>query len=407
MSPVPERRPADSGSAAESAPRVAPLPGSAAAVEEADEAGPLGGAIPARDQRAGARRIILGLALVLVLAVWAMRDIMLLVGYSVLLAYVLLPLVRLVERIRIRGRKPPRPLAAALVMLALVTVVGYTLVAGVPEVAAEMARLTSGVPDAVTRTVEGLRSYSMTHGIGRWLNPALDAIGANAQNLMRELSSTLVPWLLGVFGGIGRMFALVLLPLLAFYLLAESREVRSSALKFVPADARGAVGDIGNAVDRALRRYVRGQALVSLMMGAVVGVALAILGLPVVLLLAAIVAIAEVVPYLGFLIAAVAIAIAGLTVSPAHALGGVGLYVAINWIIATFVSPRVMGRYLDMHPFVVTVAVLAGATLLGPAGALLALPVTAAIQAAMTELAAPPPARPAAEPPGPPVAPVS
>jgi predicted PurR-regulated permease PerM len=197
-----------------------------------------------------------------------------------------------------------------------------------------------------------------------------------------------------MFGGIGRVVALLLLPLLAFYLLADSGQVRSSLLRFVPADGRAEVAGIANAIDRALRRYVRGQAIVSLTMGTAVGIALAVMNLPLVLLLAVIVAIAEVVPYLGFVLAAIAIGIAGLSVSPLMALSGVIAYVVINWLIGVFVSPRVMGKYLEMHPFVVTVAVLAGTAILGPVGALLALPGTAALQAAMGEIT---PATPSGE----------
>ena len=122
-------------------------------------------------------------------------------------------------------------------------------------------------------------------------------------------------------------------------------------------------------------------------MGITVGVALALLGSPFALLLGLLVGMAEVVPYLGFLVAALAIALAGLSVSPLQAAAGVGAYVVINWLIGVFVTPRVMGRYLKMHPFIVTVSVLAGIEIFGPAGALLALPGVAMLQAVVGELA--------------------
>jgi predicted PurR-regulated permease PerM len=183
------------------------------------------------------------------------------------------------------------------------------------------------------------------------------------------------------------VLGLALLPLLAFYLLAESAAVQVSALRFVPEGAHSELVRLGGAVDRALRSYVRGQAIVCLVMGVVVGVALALLGFPLALLLGLLVGFAEVVPYLGFLVSAVAIGLAGLSVSPLHALAGVAAYTVINWVIGTLVTPRVMGRYLKMHPFVVTVSVLAGVQIFGPAGALLALPGAAMVQAVVGELA--------------------
>jgi predicted PurR-regulated permease PerM len=179
------------------------------------------------------------------------------------------------------------------------------------------------------------------------------------------------------------------LPVLAFYLLAEPTAVRVSALRFVPAGAHGELARLGRAVDRALRAYVRGQAIVCLVMGVAVGASLALIGSPVALLLGLLVGFGELVPYLGFLIAAAAIALAGLTIGPLHAAAGVAIYAFINWAIGTFVAPRVMGRYLKMHPFVVTVSILAGTQIFGPAGALLGLPGAAMLQAVVGELATP------------------
>ena len=174
----------------------------------------------------------------------------------------------------------------------------------------------------------------------------------------------------------------------------------TSALRFVPEGSRGEITLLGTAVDRALRSYVRGQAIVCLVTGVAVSVALALIHHPVALLLGLLAGAAELIPYVGFMIAATSIGLAGSTVSPLQAVFGLAVYVGLNWLIGTFITPRVMGRYLKMHPFVVTVSVLAGAQLLGAAGALLALPGAAVIQAVIGEYA-PAPARAAkAEPAG-------
>jgi predicted PurR-regulated permease PerM len=169
--------------------------------------------------------------------------------------------------------------------------------------------------------------------------------------------------------------------------LADSEGVQRSALRFVPQDAGLEIIRLGGAVDRALRSYVRGQAIVCVVTGASVALGLTLLHHPAALLLGLVAGAAEVIPYLGFLITAIAITLAGSSVNALQAALGLMLYVGINWTIGTFVTPRVMGRYLKMHPFVVTVSVLAGALLMGPAGALLALPGAAVLQAVIGELA--------------------
>src|SRR5262249_28787199 len=143
------------------------------------------------------------------------------------------------------------------------------------------------------------------------------------------------------------------------------------------------------AVDRALRSYVRGQAVVVLTMGTLVGIVLAVLGFRLALLLGVLAGLGELIPYLGFTVAPLSIRLAGISGGPTHALAGVAGYVAVNWTVGTFITPRVMGRHLKMHPFVVTVSVLSGVEVLGAPGAVLALPAAAVIQSLVAELTTP------------------
>jgi predicted PurR-regulated permease PerM len=322
--------------------------------------------------------------------VWVLRDLVLLVGYSVLLAYALLPVVARVERpLGRRGPRLARGAAAAVVVLGLVTVAGWLVVLALPRLAGQAGRFAEGAPATLARTLDGARAYGAAHGLSAWLDPAIEDARANASGLVQSLVSALAGWVARGLSGLGRLLGMLLVPLLAFYLLAESAAVKASALHLVPPEAHLEIERLGGAVDRALRSYVRGQAIVCLLMGIVTGAALALLGSPVALLLGLLVGFAELVPYVGFLVAAVAIALAGLSVGPVHALTGIAAYVVVNWAIGTFITPRVMGRYLKMHPFIVTVSVLAGTQVFGPAGALIALPGTAMLQALIGELAVP------------------
>lgn len=337
-----------------------------------------------------ARSALVWIVVVVGVLLWALRDLVLLVGYSVLLAYALLPVVAAIERPigRRRGFKLPRGVAAAGVMLGLVAVVGWLIALAVPRLAVQAARFASSAPAVLAGVLQEARTFGAMHGMSAWLDPVLEAVRVYVSGTLRDLGGTLATWSGRALGGLGQVLGLALVPLLAFYLLEDSKAVQVSALRFVPESAHFVIARLGGAVDRALRSYVRGQAIVCLVMGAVTGAALALLGSPVALLLGLLVGFAELVPYLGFLVAASAIALAGLSVSPLHALAGITAYVIINWIVGAFVTPRVMGRYLKMHPFVVTVSVLAGIQLVGPAGALLALPGAAMLQAVVGELAA-------------------
>jgi predicted PurR-regulated permease PerM len=331
--------------------------------------------------------VTVGLALVLVL-LWALRDIVVMVALAVLLAFVLAPLVKLLEKVPLpRGARIPRGLASAIVVLGLVVVMGWLLSLGIPRIGAEVGRLAERIPGTVQALLGEAGAYGVRHGLSQHIDPVIGNLRANAATYLESLGVASVQWLGRLFGNLGQILQFLLLPVLAFYLLSESEAVRDSMARFLPEDTRGWVAPVQRAVDRALSSYVRGQAIVCVVMGTLVGVALAIAGYPGATVLGVIVGLAEIVPFIGYWTAMLAIVLIGLGVSPALAITGFVIYTVLNAVNSYVILPRVMGQHLRLHPFVIIVSVLAGATLLGPVGVLIALPGAAVVQALIEELA--------------------
>ena len=327
--------------------------------------------------------------LVFLWVMWQTRAVLMLVAFSVILAFALDPLVGLVERIPLpRRERLPRQGAAAIVVLTLVLLLAWLLSLAIPRLLDELTRFVSVLPASLGRILSEARAWALERGF-LWVDPVIENARANAANSIQHLGGLIAGWVGRLFGGIVQILGLFVMPLLVFYLLAERGAVLQSLMDFVPAEHGPRVESIRRAVNNALHSYVRGQGIVCIIMGFATGGILAMLGFPVALLLGVVVGIAEIVPYLGFTIAAVAIAIAGYGVSPGVALLGVGIYIVLNQLNSLLVTPRVMSRYLKLHPFVVTASILIGAELLGPVGALLALPGAAVIQAVIAELAPP------------------
>lgn len=335
------------------------------------------------------RAVVAGVvALVVVALVWELRDVAMLAAFAALLAYALDPLVKAVERIPLpRGDRFPRAGAAAIVMLTLVIVAVGLLSLVLPRLFAELSGFVLRTPENADRILGQLRTYAGERGWAARLDPVIEAARVSTLNWFQNLGGTALGWTGSMFRGIGQVLGLAVLPVLAFYLLAEREAVQASVLRFAPESAHARLRKVMSAVDRALKSYVRGQALVCLIMGVVMGVLLFSMGFPVPLLLAVVVAVGEVLPFVGAAIVIIAIAVSGYGVSSGHAVLGVITYAAVNQTIGLVVTPRVMGRHLKMHPFVVIVSVLAGFELLGPAGAMVALPGVAVIQSVIEELA--------------------
>ncbi|NOT33565.1 MAG: AI-2E family transporter [Candidatus Eisenbacteria bacterium] len=344
--------------------------------------------MPATTTPSATRTALLTVGLLAVaITLWTLRDVLMLVGFAALIAYVLDPVVIAIERIRMRGTGPSRRFAAAAVMLLLVVGGGLTLAFAIPRLISEVSDLLQRLPTALQRLVATI-NYMAAH------NPTIDALKPDnrplidLETLLSEAGTLAVATLRGLVGNLGGVLGLALTPMLAYYLLAEADDVHTSAMGFVPAAAQSRVGEILSEVDRALRSYVRGQAVVCAIVGGAVAIAAWLIGLPVPLLLGALAGVAEIVPILGFWSAAVVIVIAGFSVDPSHALWGVIAYVGINQLAGQFVTPQVMGRHMKMHPFVILVSILAGGAMLGAGGAVLALPLAAAVQSIVSNLAA-------------------
>src|SRR5262249_4705924 len=187
-------------------------------------------------------------------------------------------------------------------------------------------------------------------------------------------------------GSLGGLASIVLVPLFAIYMLADRDRARAGVVGLLPADQAPRANQILDAFDRALRAYVRGQALVCLVVGTVMALVLGLLGFPVALLLAVAAGLGEIIPIVGFWIAAIAIGLEGYSKSPGLAVAGLAAYIVVDNLTDTFVTPRLLGRQVKLHPFLVNLSVIGGGMLLGPAGAILALPAAAMAKSLLDEL---------------------
>ena len=326
--------------------------------------------------------------LVVVWLAWMLRHLVILVGFAALIAYALDPIVNLVQRIPLPGRRAvPRGVAAGFVILTLALIAGVSLAGAIPGLARDLARFADAAPGVVARLEHEAGRFLESHGWGGLLAADETGSGRGVSLLLHAAQRWAAPLVGGVLENLGQLLGLVLLPVLAFYLLASREAVRSSALEFLPRHLRPEAVRVMNAIDPALRAYVRGQGLVCLVMGTVTAITLKLLGFKLPLLLGVTVAFAEIIPFLGFWIAAIAIALEGYSQSPGLALAGFAAYVIVNNLMGYFVTPRLLAREVKMHPFVVTISILGGGSLLGPAGAILALPAAAMVQAVIAEYA--------------------
>jgi predicted PurR-regulated permease PerM len=340
---------------------------------------------------------LVGLPLVL-LFVWvvagAVRHVVFLFLVALLIALLLSPLVTIVQRVRI-----PRGFAVALVYLVfavvLIAAIGALGTVLVSETKTAAKRVDSYFTDVNGRTgnvdadrdVDGLQRWLDRHSLGsiHVAKPGHDLVRDIRKHDVGKYTNKVVDFLEGAAISIGKLlFSLIVLIVVSIYMLLDfPRLARAIDRRFPPQPGSES---LLIRMEHSLASYVKGQALVSLIIGTSAGVGLWVLGaigaLPggekYALVFGAWVAITELIPYLGPWLGAIPPLLYALVVHPLSALWVGLLFLGIHQVEGHIVVPNVMGSALRLHPLLVIFGLLAGGEIYGLPGALVALPMLAA-----------------------------
>jgi predicted PurR-regulated permease PerM len=182
----------------------------------------------------------------------------------------------------------------------------------------------------------------------------------------------------GLFGR--GLFAVIAVLLLAFYWTLESDRAIRSILLFVPSSQREKTREIITAVENKLGDFIIGQSILCATIGVLSLIAFVILGLPNALVLAILAGILEAVPIVGPVLGAVPPVLVALSTAPDKVIWVVVAAVVIQQLENNLLVPRVMDRSVGVNPLLTLLSLAAFSSLLGVAGALMAIPVAAVVQ---------------------------
>lgn len=187
----------------------------------------------------------------------------------------------------------------------------------------------------------------------------------------------------------GVVFDLFVILVLALFFLAGLPRIKIAAYRLAPASRRARVSELGDKIVKQMGGYLSGAAVVAAQAGIVAGVFSAIVGLPYPWAIALAAAILDLVPVIGPIIIGVSMTLLGFTQSLLIGLIAGLFYVCQHTFETYWLYPRVMRRQVDISTATVVVAIIIGGALLGVTGALLAVPVAAAVQLIVREVVFP------------------
>lgn len=316
------------------------------------------------------------LSIVAVVAVlWTVErfgGLLFILGLSLFLAYLLDPAVDRLGRTRV-GRTPA-------VLILLVPVMGILVAAVillVPPLAHQVGQLASSLPDLASRVQEKLMDLVESSRLRPWVERYEEFLPRLFQLVQRILTAAF-GGVVDVTRAVGTAAAAVLLvPVLTFYLLRDYDRVRRRGTELVPRRYHPWLTETAREMDRLLGRWLRGVALVSLIIGVLTGVGLYLLGIPYALLLGALAGVLNFVPVVGFWITVAASAVTALASGGWPAVLQVGaLLLALSVLEGQVLSPKIVGEAVGLHPVILLVAVGVFADLFGFLGALFAVPLS-------------------------------
>jgi len=325
------------------------------------------------------KRVVVALfALAALYIVYRAGDIVRPFVWAGVLAYVLLPVVALLER----RLSFPRTAAAAIVFLGLVAAIigGGRLL--VPLAIDQVRELQRTLPTLVANAQNTLAETADQVGL-----EDLDALIVNVGgigDLTQMVARSAVPFIVG-FGHF--LLELLVFLIATFFLLRDAPRLFQWFRRILPASQRNELIPLFAQVNTLLGRYVRGQMFLIGVMSTVTFVGLSILQLPFALLLALMTGVLEVIPIVGPITAGAIACLVALGHPAPWGLSQIW-YVAIVAAMYTvlrhsedyFVIPLVIGRIVKLHPAVVIFSLLTGGALYGLLGVLIAVPVAATLR---------------------------
>ncbi len=306
-----------------------------------------------------------------ILYVWRVQAALLLrlLAGGAAMAYLFYPLVRRFER----NFGANRVWSILCAFLTALGVLALAVVLIVPPLLRQMRELIASLP----AFADGLRAHF------RLVNEQLSAHGLSRLTLPDPQWESLIPSLPPLLGGtasfagslIGSIAQWVMIFILAYYFLRDRERVLLHLELMIPSALRPSALTVAAAVHREIGTFLRGQALISLLVGTLSALALMLSGVRAWLPLGMVVGLFNLIPYFGPILGAIPAVLTALAQSPLTALfAALGLF-AVQQIDSMIISPRIMGAMTGLHPATVLLSITLGGSFAGVAGMLLAIPV--------------------------------
>lgn len=284
--------------------------------------------------------------------------------------------------VRVLDGYMPRQAAVAVTLLGAIAVVAVTLYVAIPPIASQVTTFAADLPgivdDAEQRmrdSAQGLEEDGLLPEDSEEIIGDLEAeLGDRAKNMVEPVLTGILGQVTGLLGLFITVFGILFV---GITLLLDADRLRRKVTSAFPERYHDDLDLLWSDLGTSMSRYLGGLIAIALIQGVLITIGLLFLGVPYALLLGVWVAMTSVIPYVGAWLGAVPALILALLESPLDAVWVLLLYFAVNIFEGNFLTPRIQGDAVRVHPILVLLTVVAVGSLFGIIGVILAVPMLA------------------------------
>jgi predicted PurR-regulated permease PerM len=310
---------------------------------------------------------------------WMLQAILLPFIAGFVLAYFLDPVADRLERIGL-----PRIAATALILVGAILVLVFIGLMVVPVMVDQSVKLAAELPTLIQSLVDRFNEIAPQSLKDMLANSGTDIQG-QASTIAGKAASWLAIFLSSLWSGgralVNVLSLMIITPIVAFYLLADWDHIVARIDGWLPRDHLEEIRSIARDIDKAMAGFIRGQGTVCLLLGVFYAIGLSLVGLKSGLAIGFAAGMLSFIPYVGALIGgivAIGVGLVQFWPNEAQVLLVIGVFVAGQFIEGNFLSPRLVGGSIGLHPVWMMFALLAFSYVFGFLGLLLAVPMAAA-----------------------------
>ncbi len=294
---------------------------------------------------------------------WVIRDIILLLLMSLIVASALEPMVQYFNE-----RRVPKAVSVLTVYVLVLGFAATILYLLIPPVMTQFQLLADKWPEYFSR-FQGQFS-------------SVDFSSFSLPSLLQDFSGGFLDKTFGVFSG---LLSFITVLVISFYLVAEEQSMKQFVATLLPLQHHDVVLNLIDKIQNKMGRWVLGQIILSFSIFALTYIGLLILGVDYALFLALLAGLLEVVPYIGPFLSAVPAVFFAFIQSPPLAIAAVILYIIVQKTEGYVLVPKIMQKTVGLSPLVVLVSLLVGYKLAGILGLLVSVPIASAISVLVQE----------------------